>query len=355
MKTLNVEYLEILDKDGKADKELMPDLSEDKIKEIYHLMVLVRTFDEKLFKLQRSGKIGTYAQLRGEEASEVGSAFALRKDDWMIPSFRETGVYVTRGTDRSKIVQAWNGDVRAFKGGPDTKDLPVAIPVGSQTLHAVGIAWAEKLRKTNNVAIVYFGDGATSEGDFLESLNFAGVFKIPVVFFCQNNQWAISTSRKLQTASETIAQKGLGQGVRSMQVDGNDVFAVYSATKEALDRARNGEGPTMIESITYRLADHTTSDDASRYRTDEEVKSWQERDPIERLEKYFKEIGTWKDDYGAWVKAEVEKEVNDAVEQAMKIAPPRPEELFNYVYAKLPKDLEEQKQELLDELEGGDQ
>lgn len=351
-----MENLQILDKDGNVDKDLMPDLSEEKIKEIYHLMVLVRTFDEKLFKLQRSGKIGTYAEVRGEEASEVGSAYALEKTDWMIPSFRETGVYVVRGVDRAKIVQAWNGDVRAFKADKGTTNLPVAIPVSSQNLHAVGIAWAEKLRGTKNAAIVYFGDGATSEGDFLEAMNFAGVYNVPLIFFCQNNQWAISTSRKIQTASDTIAQKGVAMGIKGIQVDGNDVLAVYAATKEALDRARKGEGPTLIESVTYRMGDHTTSDDASKYRTEEEVAFWKERDPLTRLEKYFKKIGTWTDEYGAQVKQEVTAEVDDAVEREMKIEPEEPGKMFDNVFSELIPDLAEQKEELLQEVKerGGD-
>ena len=334
-----------MDTEGNIDQSLMPSLPEPKIKELYHLMVLVRTMDEKLFKLQRSGKIGTYAQVRGEEASEVASAFALEPNDWFVPSFRETGVYVTRGVDRSKIVQAWRGDARAFKG--KSRNLPVAIPVGSQTLHAAGIAWASKLRKESDATIVYFGDGATSEGDFHEALNFAGVFNVPCVFFCQNNQWAISTPEKAQTAAGTIAQKAIAHGIFGVQVDGNDALAVYKVTKEALDRARNGEGPTLIESITYRLGDHTTSDDASKYRTIEELNLWAARDPIERLKKYFQKIGTWSDDYGKWVVSECEKEVEDAVTKAFAIEKPGPEELFDDVYAVMPKDLKEQKEELL--------
>jgi pyruvate dehydrogenase E1 component alpha subunit len=343
-----VEYFQVLDSEGNVDNSLMPNIPESKIKEIYHLMVLVRTFDEKLFKLQRSGKIGTYAEVRGEEASEVGSAMALEKEDWMCPSFRETGVFITRGAPRDKIVQAWRGDVRAFKG--DKKNLPVAIPVGSQTLYATGIAWASKLKNEKDITIVYFGDGATSEGDFYEAMNFAGEFKLPIIFFCQNNQWAISTPRKSQSASETIAQKGIASGVYSVQVDGNDAVGVYKITKEAVDRARNGEGPTLIESITYRMGDHTTSDDSSRYRTEEEVKYWLARDPLLRLEKYFRNINTWNDEYGRWVKETCEKEVDEAIAKALAIEKPGPDELFDYVYAVMPKELQEQKKELEEEV-----
>ncbi len=346
-KSFSIEYVQVLDQNGDIDLNQSPNLPEPKVKELYHLMTLVRVMDEKLFKLQRSGKIGTYAEVKGEEASEVGSAFALEKEDWMCPSFRETGVYITRGAPRDKIVQAWRGDVRAFKG--DKKNLPVAIPVGSQTLYATGIAWASKLKNEKDVTIVYFGDGATSEGDFYEAINFAGEFKLPIIFFCQNNQWAISTPTSEQSASETIAQKGIAAGITSIQVDGNDALAVYKITKEAADRARNGQGPTLIESITYRLGDHTTSDDASRYRTEEDVKKWLDRDPLLRLERYFQKIGTWSEEYKSWVRSTCEKEVDDAIAKALAVEKPGPDELFDHVFAVMPKELQEQKRMLEEE------
>jgi pyruvate dehydrogenase E1 component alpha subunit len=348
IKNYSVEYLQVLNQDGQADNSQLPDLSESKIKEMYHLMVLVRVMDEKLFKLQRSGKIGTYAEVRGQEASEVGSAFALEKNDWMCPSFRETGVFITRGAPRDKIVQGWRGDVRAFKS--DSRNLPVAIPVGSQTLYAAGIAWASKLRGEKDVTIVYFGDGATSEGDFHEALNFAGIHKLPIIFFCQNNQWSISTPKKLQIASDTVAQKAIAYDIAGIQVDGNDALGVYKATKEAIDRARNGGGPTLIESVTYRMGDHTTSDDASRYRSEADVNIWKARDPVIRLEKYFRSIGTWNDDYGKWVREVCEKEVDEAIVKALAVEKPGPDELFDYVYAVPPRDLLEQKKILQEEV-----
>ncbi len=339
-----------MNEEGEVDDSLHPGLSEDKIKELYHLMMLAREFDEKLFKMQRSGKIGTYASLKGQEACEIGSGYALEEHDWVVPSFREMGVFITRGADRVKLVQGWMGDTRAFQGDENTRDLPIAIPIASQALHAAGIAWASKIKGEKSCAITYFGDGATSEGDFHEALNFAGVFKLPIVFFCQNNQWAISTPRKVQTASETIAQKAISYGIKGVQIDGNDVLAVYKATKEALERARNGEGPTLIEAITFRLGDHTTSDDASKYRSEEEVSPWVQKDPIQRVVKHFQKIGTWSDEYGAKVKGEVEKEVEEAVEKAMQIPPPGPEDVFKYIFKTLPKDLEEEQKELLEEV-----
>jgi pyruvate dehydrogenase E1 component alpha subunit len=345
-----------MDENGVIDESLMPkELTENKLKELYHLMILVRTFDDKMFKLQRSGKIGTYAQVKGEEASEVGSAFALEPNDWMIPSFRETGVSLTRKMDMVRIIQGWRGDTRALKGLKGSHDLPIAIPVGSQTLYATGIAWASKIRNLREAAIVYFGDGASSEGDFFEAMNFAGTFKIPIVFFCQNNQWAISTSRKTQTAAETIAQKGIGAGITSLQVDGNDIVAVYKVVKEALERGKNGEGPTLIESVTYRLGDHTTSDDASRYRSVEELNYWLARDPIERLKKYFRKVGTWDEGYGQWVQETVSREIDEAIDKAMQIGKPGPEELFDNIWSSMPKELAQQKEELIQELKEKEQ
>lgn len=353
-----VSYEQSIAEDGTPDQELMPDVSEDTIKEMYHLMVLARTFDEKLFTLQRSGRIGTYAQVKGQEAAQVGSAMALDKDDWMMPSFREMTVSLVRGADRAKLVQAWNGDVRAFEGDPETtRDMPVEIPIASQTTIAAGMAWAEKIKGSHRATIVYFGDGSTSEGDFHEALNFAGVFQAPIVFFCQNNQWAISTPRAKQTHAGTIAQKAIAYGIEGVQIDGNDAVGVYRRVKMALDKARRGEGPTLIEAVTYRRGDHTTSDDASKYRSDEQSHSWDDKDPILRLQRYFQKIGTWTEEYGTWVKDECTKEVDEAVEKGLAFGPPPPEDLFAHVFAEMPSSYHEQlealKQELADK--GGDQ
>jgi pyruvate dehydrogenase E1 component alpha subunit len=345
-----VEYVQVLDEEGKTDQDLQHGLSEDQIKEIYHLMVLTRTFDERLFKLQRSGKIGTYAQVKGQEASEIASGFALEKEDWVIPSFRELGVLIARGADRVRIVQGWRGDNRAFHDPDHNPNLPTAIPIASQLLHATGIAWASKLRKEKRAAIVYFGDGATSEGDFHEALNFAADYKIPVIFFCQNNQWAISTPREKQTAAETIAQKAIGYGMKGVQVDGNDALAVYMVTREALERARNGEGPTLIESMTFRMGDHTTSDDSAKYRDPKMVEEWSKKDPVARIQKHFEQLGTWTEEYGQWVQSESDKEVNEAVEAGLTVEGPPPESMFDFIWDVIPDDLQAQKEQLLAEL-----
>lgn len=348
----HVESVQVMDEHGNIDKELMPhDLDEEKLKQMYHYMFLAREFDDKLFKLQRAGKIGTFGQVKGQEAAQIGSAFALEKDDWMVPSFREESVNMVRGADRAKLVQGWRGDTRAFESDPKTaRDLPVAIPIGSQALHAVGIAWASKLKSEKNATICYFGDGATSEGDVLEAFNFAGVFQAPIVFFVQNNQWAISTPRTKQTHAESIAQKAIAFGFQGIQVDGNDIMGVYKVTKEALEKARNGGGPTLIEAITFRIGDHTTSDDATKYRPPEVVEQWKKKCPILRLQKYFEKHNMFTEDYKSWVINEVENEVKEAVDKGLAIEPPGPEELYKHVYSELPQILLKEKKELLQEL-----
>ena len=219
--------------------------------------------------MQREGRIGTYASIWGQEAAQVGSALALTDGDWIFPSFRESGVLVARGYPLWMLYRYWTGDERGMSAPEGLNVFPMSVPVGTQIPHATGAAWAMKLKGHKNVAAVYFGDGGSSKGDFHEGLNFAGVFKVPCVFLCQNNQWAISVPRSSQTAAKTIAQKGFAYGMEGLQVDGNDVVAVYKATKEAAEKARSGGGPTLIECFTYRLDDHTTADDSSRYRSDE--------------------------------------------------------------------------------------
>lgn len=350
-----VSYLQVLDEEGNCDDSVKGDISEDKIKEMYHMMVLLRTLDEKLFNLQRSGKIGTYAQTRGQEASEIGSGLALQESDWFVPSFRELGVYLCRGVDRGTLVQGWNGDTRAFANPNHSHNMPISIPIGSQCVHAAGIAWASKLKGEKDATIVYFGEGATSEGDFHEALNFAGVYKLPIVFFCQRNGWSISTPTSKETASQTIAQKAIAYGFDGIQIDGNDVLAVYKATNDALKKARNGGGPTLIESVTYRLGDHTTSDDSSKYRLDEEKNEWIKKDPIDRLKKYFQKIGTWNDDYEKWVSETVSKEIEEAVEAGLNVEPPKSSQMFDDVFTQKPWMLKEQEEQLTRELQDGDE
>ena len=338
--------LRVLDKEGNCDESLKPALTHDQIKQLYELMILTRTFDDLALKLQREGRIGTYPSSRGQEATQVGSAYALEESDWLFPAFRECGAYIAKRWPMDMQYQYWAGDERGSKLPENSRIFTISIPVGTQIPHAVGFAWAAKLRGDKIAVLVYLGDGATSEGDTHEGMNFAGVFKAPVVLLCQNNQWAISVPRSKQTAAETLAQRAFSYGFEGLQVDGNDVFAVYKATKEALDKARLGNGPTLIECVTYRMGDHTTSDDAQRYRTGQELEEWARRDPIERLRKYMKRIGLWSNDYESRVQAEATTKVRLAVERFESVKPPEIRDLFAWTYAELPPDLKKQYEDL---------
>ncbi|MBW2976834.1 pyruvate dehydrogenase (acetyl-transferring) E1 component subunit alpha [Candidatus Woesearchaeota archaeon] len=344
--SFNVEYLQVMDEDGKVDKELMPKLSSKQIKEIYELMVLVRAFDDKAFSLQRQGRIGTFLQVKGQEASQVGSAYALGEKDWLFPMYRSSGALITRKQPMRMILQYYGGDERGLKAPEKLNNFPITICVGTQIPLATGCAWASRLKKEKSVSLVYFGDGASSKGDFHEGLNFAGVFKIPCIYVCENNQYAISVPRAGQTAAETIAQKAIAYGISGIQVDGNDVFAVYKAAKGAVDNARAGKGSALIESFTYRMADHSTSDDAKRYRPEEEAKSWIKKDPIARLEKYMKAEKLLDDNYKKQVFEKAKQMVENEVEAYEKTEPQDPEDIFRYTFAKMTPELEEQSREI---------
>src|SRR5512145_2656962 len=299
-----VEYLSILDSDGNLDAALEPDLSDAELRRMHRAMLLGRRLDERMIRLQRQGRIGTFAPIKGQEASQMGSVFALRRTDWMVPSFRETAAMVWRGWPIEKLLLFFAGYVEGGQPAPEQHDLPVTIPVATQLPHAVGLAYAAQYRGDDVVVMAYFGDGATSEGDFHEALNFAGVWHVPVVFVCQNNQWAISVPLKKQTHSRTLAQKALAYGLPGIQVDGNDVLAVYAASQQAVARARAGDGPTLIECVTYRLGMHTTADDPTKYRSEEEVKEWERRDPLTRFAEYLKKRNLWREDLEAQVDEE---------------------------------------------------
>ena len=341
-----INILKILDIDGNCDEALKPKLSEEAIRKLFELMILSRTFDDIAVKLQREGRIGTYAPGLGQEATQVASAYALEDSDWFFPAFRENAVYVTRNFPMEMLYEYWGGDERGGKIPVDFNAFSVSIPVGTQIPHAVGFAWACKLRGDKRAILVYFGDGATSKGDFHEGLNFAGVFKLPIVFLCQNNQWAISLPNKRQTASKTLAQKAIAYGFEGKQVDGNDVFSVYKAVKESLDNARSGYGPTLIECVTYRMGNHTTSDEASRYRTKEELEEWARRDPIDRLRKYMKRVGLWNEEYEKRITTDATKRVLKAVERAESIQKPEAKDIFGWTFSDMPRRLSEQQQEL---------
>jgi pyruvate dehydrogenase E1 component alpha subunit len=246
------------------------------------------------------------------------------------------------GIPLKKFYLYWMGNEMGSQALEGINVMPVSVPVGSQTLHAVGIAWAGKLKGEKIVSIVYFGDGATSKGDFHEAMNFAGVFKTPTIFFCQNNQYAISVPRSLQTASKTIAQKAIAYGIDGVQVDGNDLFAVFAATKEAVEKARSGGGPTLIEGVTFRFGPHTTADDPTKYRTEEEVERWKPLDPLVRLRLYLKEKGLWNEGVEQRLTEEAQKEIDQAVKDAEAVPVPEVEEIFKYVFSEMTPQLKEQ-------------
>jgi pyruvate dehydrogenase E1 component alpha subunit len=333
--SFHIRRLDILDEKGDADIALMPSLSEAYMRRMYELLVLLRTFDQIALSLQREGRLGTYAPVLGQEASQVGTAFAIEKTDWVFPSFREMGVFLTMGYPMHMLFQYWMGDERGISAPEGLNIFPICIPVGTQIPHASGAAMAANYRKDRIAVITYFGDGGTSKGDFHEGLNMAGVFKLPVLFVCQNNQWAISVPREKQTAAKTLAQKAVAYGFEGIQVDGNDIFAVYKAASDALKKARDGGGPTLIECLTYRMADHTTADDASRYRTKEEVEAWKTKDPLLRMKLFMEKNGLWTEKYQKDVDEQSKEAVYGAVKIAEAIEPPKPEEMFTYTYETL--------------------
>ncbi len=344
-----IAYLSILDEQGRLDRELEPRIDEGLLLRLYRTMLLARRFDERLLSLQRQGRIGTFPPSSGQEAAHLGAVAVLEPDDWMVPAFRELAAELWRGRTLESVLLYNAGFNEGARIPPERNDLPISIPVGSQILHAVGIAWALRYRKTDRVAMVFFGDGATSQGDFHEGLNFAGVFSLPVVFVCQNNQWAISHPRSRQTRSRTLAQKALAYGIRGIQVDGNDLLAVYAAAGEAVARARAGEGATLIECVTYRLSVHTTADDPRRYRTDEEVEAWRRRDPLTRFQNYLAERGILSEEKIRGSEEEVGREIQQAVERAeeemKRLADPLA--LFDHLWAEMPASLREQREEFI--------
>ncbi|MCP4896463.1 MAG: pyruvate dehydrogenase (acetyl-transferring) E1 component subunit alpha [bacterium] len=348
--TAVTERLSILDAEGKVDERLMPELTAEQITEGYRSMVRMRAFDDKALKLQRQGRMGTWPPIRGQEAVQVGVAMAMTDDDWLIPAFREHGLMLMRGIPGYLQYAYWSGDERGSCIPEGVRCLPIAVPVGSQWQHGTGVGLALKLRDEDAAAVTFGGDGSTSQGDFHEALNLAGVYKSKTVFIIQNNQWAISIPLHEQTASSTLAQKAHAYGLPGLQVDGNDVFAVYVATKEALKRARSGEGASLIEAVTYRMGDHTTADDASRYRSAEEVKEWEDRDPVVRLRAFLKERKWWDDDREETLQQEVQLWVDEQVRALEEMEQAGIEEIFSDMYAEMPSHLEAQLAQLREEV-----
>ncbi|SEV87175.1 pyruvate dehydrogenase (acetyl-transferring) E1 component subunit alpha [Natrinema salifodinae] len=337
-----IETVQVLSEEETVDEDLVPELSDDELLELYEAMKRSRRLDERAIALQRRGELGTYAPAIGQEAAQVGTAFAMAEDDWLVPSFREQPALLVRGTPPERILQYALGmeEGAEIPGGKGA--LPPAIPVGSQPLHAVGVGWGESLQDRETVAVTYFGDGATSEGDVYEALNLAGVYDAQTVFVCQNNRYAISTGTEKQTEAETFAQKAIAAGIEGIQVDGNDVLGVYRVAQEAIEKARNGD-PVFIEALTYRRSMHTTSDDPSAYREHEEESEWEARDPIVRFQMFLEDRGILDADTEAEIDDRIESELADAIDQARTAREELdPADMFRHVYADLPPELEDQ-------------
>ena len=344
-----IRYSRFLDPKGNVLRAL-PDFAKDRAElvALYRAMVMARRFDAKAVALQRTGRLGTFASALGQEAVPVGIASAMLTEDVLLPSFREHGAQLWRGVSPVELFLYWGGDERGSDFAEAREDFPVCVPVATHAPHAVGVALAFKLRRQKRVAVCVFGDGATSKGDVAEALNVAGVWQLPVVFVINNNRWAISVPLSQQTAAETLAQKAIAAGIEGEQVDGNDVIAVREAVSRALAKARSGGGPHLIEALTYRLGDHTTADDASRYRNGSEVSARWAEEPIARLRNYLVAERMWAKADEEQLLGEITLTIERAAEAYLATPPQSPEAIFDFTYATLPRDLAEQRQAALD-------
>ncbi len=344
-----IQYSQFLGPDGKQSAD-MPEFAKDPetLIDLYRHMTETRVFDAKAVNLQRTGKLGTYASCLGHEATHVGIAAGMHEDDVLAPSYREYGAMFYRGVSMTEILLYWGGDERGSNFSGPTRDFPFCVPIATQCLHAAGAAMAFQLRGEQRCAVSMNGDGGTSEGAFYEAMNIAGARKLPVVFMVINNKWAISVPIELQTASKTLAQKSVAAGIPGIQVDGNDIIAVRHSVERALARGRNGDGATLIEAVTYRLSDHTTADDASRYRKKEEVEAAWKTEPLLRLRQYLTDLGAWDDDKEQLLQDESANKVDAAVEKYLNTPKPPPESMFDYMYDELPEFLKAQRQHAID-------
>ncbi|MFY4777306.1 pyruvate dehydrogenase (acetyl-transferring) E1 component subunit alpha [Metabacillus sp. RGM 3146] len=346
--------IQVVDENGNlVNEEFKKHLTPSFVQSFYEKLILARTFDRKAISLQRQGRLGTYAPFEGQEAAQVGSAVALDNDDWLFPTYRDHAASITFGHSIPRVLLYWKGRVEGCVAPEGKRIFPPAVPIATQLLHATGAALAEKRKGTRNAAIVYFGDGATSEGDFHEGLNFASVFKAPVVFFNQNNQFAISVPIHKQMNSKTIAQKSVAYDIPGYRIDGNDIFAVYFYTKRALERARNQEGPTLIEAVTWRYGAHTTADDPKKYRDQEEsIQRKTKTDPVLRLERYMKNHGLWDEEKASKCQDEASEMIEAAVAEMEAFPEPNPGDLFDHVFETPTWTIQDQKEEYMHHLRG---
>jgi len=342
-------FEQLLDPTGKPRVKQLPAFARDpeEMVRMYRTMALTRAFDTRSIALQRTGKLGTYASCLGHEAAHVGAGAAMQHEDVLCPSYREYGAQFWRGVKPEEVLLYWGGDERGNDFSGPAHDFAWSVPIATQTLYGAGAALAFKTRGEKRAVVAFVGDGGTSEGAFYEALNVAGAMQLPIVFVIVNNKWAISVPLAQQTRAETLAQKGIAAGIENLQVDGNDIIAVRKNAAAALDRARSGKGPTVIEALTYRLSDHTTADDARRYRSDDEVAAWADKDPLARFERYLRNAGLLDDADRETMVADVEEEISAAIEEVEGLGRPPRQSLFEGVYGEAPAHLREQRSELL--------
>lgn len=345
----NIRYHQFLNKEGVLVQPLPASLDNNPTlwKQLYRYLLLTRLFDDKAIKLQRTGQMGTYPSTEGQEAIAVGMGMAMQPDDVFVPYYRELGTHLIRGVKMEEILLFWGGDERgsAYENAPI--DFPYCVPIATQCLHAAGVATAFKYKKEKRAVMTAIGDGGTSKGDFYEAMNVAGVWHLPVVFMINNNHWAISVPSYMQTAAKTFAQKGIAAGLSAEQVDGNDVFAVYHAVHQSLNRARDGKGAHVIEALTYRMGDHTTADDATRYRDKNVCAKHRDECPIQRLRTFMEAQGVWNEADEAALRAKLTAEIEAAIVRYQQMPESPVTDIFDYLYATLPDALQEQRDEVI--------
>lgn len=339
----SVGYTAFLDAQGQVLAALPTFATPTHLLELYQAMISTRLFDHRAVTLQRTGRLNTYASTLGQEAIAVGIAVSMRQEDVFCPFYRDYGTQLMRGVKISELLSFWRGNERGNHFAACAQDFPICVPIATQLLHAAGVATAFKLKKQAKVVVTTCGDGATSKGDFYEAINLAGVWQLPIVFVINNNEWAISTPRNKQSHAQTLAQKAIAGGIPGEQIDGNDVIAVQERVSRAVEKARQGGGPTLIEALSYRLADHTTADDATRYRSEQALRQAQRNDPLIRLRHYLQKQNIWDADQETLFTTASQQTIEQAVNEYLALPPPQVNELFDYHYAQLPLDLSEQR------------
>lgn len=347
----HIEVLQVINEHGEVDGALDPNLDDAMLMKIHRGLILTRIFDHRMLTMQRQGEMGTFAPNLGQEACQLGQVIPLTESDWFSPSYRSFGAQIWRGWTMERLFKLWAGYHEGFPPPPDVNDLPFSIVVGSHVLPGVGVAMGMQYRDDPHCMVVNFGDGALSQGPVAEALNYAAVYNAPVVFVCENNGWAISTPIDKQAATENLAVRGAGFGLRSIRVDGNDILAMYLAVDQAARRAREGKGPTFIEAVTFRMSLHTTADDPTVYRNQDEVEPWEQRCPIRRYETYLERRGLLDSEIAERVRSECEQEVLAARDQFRQEAKADPRGIFDHLYEQMPPELEAQRQAYLRRLD----